>query len=67
MNQLYHHVAFDFDFIQKCLKPVAEHDLFTNRQLLLYTELKQSKAFSEIHTLTIQRSDYMFHNTTNSN
>lgn len=63
-NFLYHKVAMDFNFIQQSLKRVVNSDPFTANLMEIYRKTHDEQCLQKVQpfVLTIQRSDYMFHN-----
>eukprot|EP00210_Caulerpa_lentillifera_P004223 g4028.t1 len=59
MNELYHAVSNDYDFLMNALKPIAEFDDFTANLLKIYSEVHQLQNGVEALELGIHRSDYM--------
>uniref|UniRef100_A0A915K7M1 Glutathione synthetase n=1 Tax=Romanomermis culicivorax TaxID=13658 RepID=A0A915K7M1_ROMCU len=61
MSLLYHKVAFDYNFLQQSLQRVAIGDEFTHNLIRIYVKLYETDLLDKTLALTIQRSDYMFH------
>lgn len=59
MNELYHAVSSDYQFLMNTLQPTAEFDEFTANLLKIYSEVHQLRNGSKTLELGIHRSDYM--------
>ncbi|PAV62299.1 hypothetical protein WR25_08118 isoform B [Diploscapter pachys] len=58
--QLYHEIAYDYDFLLKCHENVIQTDPFTKGLVDILKAVKEQGLAQET-TLAIQRSDYMCH------
>uniref|UniRef100_A0A5S6Q9I4 Glutathione synthetase n=1 Tax=Trichuris muris TaxID=70415 RepID=A0A5S6Q9I4_TRIMR len=63
MSDLYHRIAFDFDFMRTALKGVVESDPFTAKLFEIYAAVMNHEGAENRVALNIQRSDFLLHDT----